>query len=75
VIPHYDIEKRRNATMRKLIVATAITVVLAGSASAADVRFNDRGSRERENPIVRIFKLIKRTFTPATNNWPTVPIP
>jgi hypothetical protein len=61
--------------MRKLIIATAVTVLLAGSASASEARFNDRGPRERENPIVRIFKLIKRTFTPATNNWPTVPIP
>ena len=61
--------------MRKLIIATAITVLLAGSAKASDARFKDRGPRERENPIVRVLKLIKRTFTPASNNWPTVPIP
>jgi hypothetical protein len=61
--------------MRKLIVATAITVVLAGSADAAVARSNERGPRDHENPIVRIFKVIKRAFTPATNNWPTVPIP
>ena len=59
--------------MRKFVIATALTVVLAGTANAADVRFQDRGSRD--TPIVRVLKLVKRLFTPTVNTTPTVPIP
>jgi hypothetical protein len=59
--------------MRKLIIATTLTVVLAGTASAAEVRFKDRNPRERDAPIVRVIKAVKRLLT--INNLPTVPHP
>lgn len=61
--------------MRKLIIATTLTVVLAGTASAANVHSRDREPRERDTPIVRVIKVIKRLFTPSVNASPTVPIP
>jgi hypothetical protein len=61
--------------MRKLVIATTLTVVLAGTASASDIRFQDRGPRDRDTPIVRVYKAIKRLLTPSTTTGPTVPIP
>ncbi|HEX6087750.1 MAG TPA: hypothetical protein VF266_24675 [Thermoanaerobaculia bacterium] len=61
--------------MRKLVIATTLTLVLAGTASAAKAGSADRGPRERDTPIVRVIKLIKRVFTPSANAAPTVPIP
>jgi hypothetical protein len=59
--------------MRKLVIVTTLTLVLAGTASASDVRFQDRG--DRDTPIVRVLKVIKRLFTPSANALPTVPVP
>lgn len=61
--------------MRKAVIVTTLTLVLAGTASASDVRFQDRGPRERNTPIVRLIKIVKRVFTPTLNNLPTTPIP
>jgi hypothetical protein len=61
--------------MRKLVIVTTLTVVLAGTASASDVRFQDRGPRDRDTPIVRVIKLVKRFLTPSAQNLPTVPFP
>ena len=62
--------------MRKFVIATTLTVVLAGTANAAGVRFQDRGPRDRDTPIVRILKIVKGLFTPAVNSGgPSVPIP
>ena len=61
--------------MRKFVIATTLAIVLAGSASAANPRAHDRNPRERDTPIVRVYKMIKRLFTPATQNWPTQPVP
>jgi len=61
--------------MRKLIVVTTLTVVLAGSASAADVRGRERNPRDGETPIVRLMKIVKRLLTPSVNTTPTTPIP
>lgn len=61
--------------MRKFVIATALTVVIAGTASASDVRFQDRGNRHGDTPIVRVLKLVKRFFTPTVQTGPTVPIP
>lgn len=57
--------------MRKLIAAATLSLVLAGTAGAADVRT----PRDRDTPIVRVFKAIKRLLTPSVQNWPTVPLP
>jgi hypothetical protein len=57
--------------MRKLVAAVTLSLVLAGTASAAE----PRGPRDRETPIVRVFKAIKRLLNPSAQNWPTVPIP
>ena len=62
--------------MRKIIAVTTLTLVLAGTANAADTRNRDRSNpRDRDTPIVRVYKAIKRFFTPATQNWPTTPVP
>jgi hypothetical protein len=60
--------------MRKFVIATTLAVVLAGTANA-DIRFQDRGPRDRDTPIVRVLKLVKRLFTPTVNTTPSVPIP
>ena len=57
--------------MRKLIAATTLTLILAGpTAQAAQPR-----GRDRENPIVRMLKIVKRVLTPSTNEIPTPPLP
>jgi hypothetical protein len=62
--------------MRKLMIAATLTLVLAGTASASnDGRFGDRSPRDRDNPIVRIIKTIKRLLTPANNDLPSQPVP
>lgn len=61
--------------MRKLIVATTLTVVLAGSASAADTRFQDRSPRDRDTVIARVMKAVKRLLVPTTNTTPSTPVP
>jgi hypothetical protein len=60
--------------MRKLIAATTLTIVLAGSIAAAP-RERERTPRGKENPVVRVLKLIKRTLTPSTNELPVPPLP
>ncbi|HVE71981.1 MAG TPA: hypothetical protein VNI54_11475 [Thermoanaerobaculia bacterium] len=60
--------------MRKLIAATTLTFVLAGTAAALP-RERERTPRERDNPIVRILKIVKRVFTPSTNELPVPPLP
>jgi hypothetical protein len=61
--------------MRKLFVAATLTVVLAASADAANTRQQDRGRREKDNPIVRMFRIVVRTLSPAPQTTPTIPIP
>jgi hypothetical protein len=66
---------RRRIDMRKLIAATTLTLVLAATANAAEVRSADRGPRDRENPIVRAIKILKHYFTPSTQALPSTPVP
>ncbi|HVG25249.1 MAG TPA: hypothetical protein VND45_13920 [Thermoanaerobaculia bacterium] len=55
--------------MRKLIAATTLTAILAATPlHAADPR-----PRERDTPITRVVKLIKRLIT--NNELPTPPLP
>lgn len=61
--------------MRKLFVAATLTVFLAASANAADVQQKERGRREKDNPIVRIFRIVLRTISPAPQGFPIIPTP
>jgi hypothetical protein len=59
--------------MRKLIIATTLTLALAITATADTRGAADRGPREKGTPIERVIKAIKRLIT--TTGLPTVPIP
>ncbi len=61
--------------MRKLIAVTTLTVILALPAAAAPTRNGDRTPRDRDNPIVRIYKAVKRLLTPSTLELPLPPLP
>lgn len=60
--------------MRKLIIVTILTLALATPATAAPTRGGaDRGARDKETPIERVIKVVKRLIT--STSLPTVPIP
>ena len=60
--------------MRKLIAAITLTLILAGStARAAEPRGRERTPRDRDNPIVRMIKIVKRVLT--TSELPVPPLP
>ena len=64
--------------MRKLIALITLIVVLALPATAAPTRNGgDRTPRERDNPIVRIYKAAKRLLTPVAQEeeLPVPPLP
>jgi len=60
--------------MRKLIAIATLTVALALPAAAAPTN-GDRTPRDRDNPIVRIYKAVKRLLTPSVQELPAPPVP
>jgi hypothetical protein len=63
--------------MRKMIIATTLTLVLAGTTAAAAPRDREsgRGRGRDETPMVRFVKAVQRLFGVGTFGLPSVPIP
>jgi hypothetical protein len=61
--------------MRKLIAIATLTIILASPATAAPTRNGDRTPRDRDNPIVRIYKAVVRLLTPSVQELPAPPVP
>lgn len=62
--------------MRRSIIIAALTLTLAGTASAAEPRGTREPSiRDRETALSRIVRIIKRILPITGTSAPTVPIP